>query len=316
MNKEELLQTLGEKIKSKEVTIEEVKKVIESTKEQSGSLVSKILYSAGGLIAVVGVWVLMLQVWDDLGTVLKIGITSGFVIVSYIIAFLSARKWDHDILSQVLFTISALVYPVAAFTLIQEISIRISDGAIESLIISFLGIVLYGYALYATKKPLLHLVLVSLVSWFYYALVAKLVKGSGLDFGTIADITTYASMVLGIGVFSYANLIQGEAKNKSIVSLFTFASFATVLISGLILDGVWNLLYAFMLVGAVSLAVKIKKTSALVVTSIAIIAYLLKITSIYFADSLGWAIILILAGFIIIGVGYFTYRIHKKYIHA
>ncbi len=123
-------------------------------------------------------------------------------------------------------------------------------------------------------------------------------------------------MVLGIGVFSYANLISREVKNKSVVSLFTFASFATVLISGLILDGVWNLLYAFMLVGAVSLAVKIKKTSALVVTSIAIIAYLLKITSIYFADSLGWAIILILAGFIIIGVGYFTYRIHKKYIHA
>lgn len=316
MNKEELLHTLGEKIKSKEITAEEVKKVIESTKEQSGSLVSKILYSAGGLIAVVGVWVLMLQMWNDLGTILKIGVTSGFVIASYIFAFLSARKWDHDVLSQVLFTISAIVYPFAAFTLVQEFSIVFSDGAVESLVISLLGVVLYGYALFITKKPLLHLVIIALISWFYYALVAKLLKGSGFDFSTITDITTYATIVLGVAVFSYANLISREVKNRSIVSLFTFVSFAMVLISGLILNGIWNLLYAFVLIGAVSLAVKIKKTSALVVTSVAIIAYLLKISSKYFADSLGWAIILILAGFIIIGVGYFTYRIHKKYIHA
>lgn len=40
--------------------------------------------------------------------------------------------------------------------------------------------------------------------------------------------------------------------------------------------------------------------------------YILKITSEYFADSLGWPLALMIAGFGMIGVGYLTVYIKRK----
>jgi uncharacterized membrane protein YgaE (UPF0421/DUF939 family) len=74
------------------------------------------------------------------------------------------------------------------------------------------------------------------------------------------------------------------------------------------------MLYALLLVGIVSLAVRIKSTSALVVSAIGIISYLIKISTKYFANSLGWALLLMLIGFMVIGVGYFMYSLNRKYI--
>jgi hypothetical protein len=41
--------------------------------------------------------------------------------------------------------------------------------------------------------------------------------------------------------------------------------------------------------------------------------YILKITGEYFADSLSWPVALMVAGFALIGVGYFTFYLRKKY---
>lgn len=316
MNKEQLIQEIKNAIQQNQLSESEVLALYKevSPKSEKGSMVSKILYAAGGIVAVVGVWVLLLQIWDDIGSGLRIALTIGSALIAYVGAYFFSKNQEQDVLSQILFVVSAVIAPVALYTTATELSILPDNAATAAMLVSGISALIFGTALYITKKPLLQLAVVSFVSWFYFALIAKLVEGSGLSFSAITDVTVYASMLLGIAIYAYTSLISSNVRNKTIVSLFIFASYALVLMSALFLGGVWNLLYAFLLVGAVTLAVKIKRTSALVVSSVAIVFYLLKISSKYFADSLGWAVILILAGFAIIAVGYFTYALNKRYI--
>jgi len=45
-----------------------------------------------------------------------------------------------------------------------------------------------------------------------------------------------------------------------------------------------------------------------------LIAHIINITGQYFTDSMNWAIILVFVGFLIIGIGYTTFYLNKKYI--
>ncbi len=44
--------------------------------------------------------------------------------------------------------------------------------------------------------------------------------------------------------------------------------------------------------------------------------YLAKITGEYFSDSLGWPLALVLVGFMLMGVGYLTFRLKRTYLEG
>jgi len=48
--------------------------------------------------------------------------------------------------------------------------------------------------------------------------------------------------------------------------------------------------------------------------TIFLMAYILKITSEYFSTGLGWPIALVIAGLAMIGVGFMSFSIKKKYL--
>jgi uncharacterized membrane protein len=284
------------------------------------SVLSWVLYGVGALIVCAGILVFVSEFWIGMSAFSKISVTLGTTLLTYMLGFFFFSKEEHSVLVQVLYTLSAAIAPVAGFVLLDQLGFNSTsfgsqnDPAVNSMIISGTALVLYGYALYATRKPMLHLILCGFWVWFYFAIIAELIKGSGIDFVGIKDITAYASMVLAIGLFSYANFIASNNKTKPVVSLLTFVSFSLFLSAGLFLGGVWNLLYAFLLCGTIFLAVQIKRISALVLSAVALVIYLVKISSLYFADSLGFAVVLILTGFFVIAVGYLTYYLNKKYI--
>ncbi|MBU3668843.1 MAG: hypothetical protein FGM57_02665 [Candidatus Taylorbacteria bacterium] len=316
MEKQQILSDIQKALQNKVITTDEVVSVTKEYKRTLGgtSMVSKVLYGVGALVAFVGVLTFLFQVWDDLGSVMRISVTLGLSLIAYISAFIVSRKDDQGVLTQSLFALSMVVAPIGMYVFFDEFDILFKDAAISSMVVSGVLFVLFGYALFATRKQILELGAVSFFSWFYYAFFAKLIEGSGLSFETIYDATIYASMALAVALFSYRTLIQDRYEKKTVFTIFTFVSFALFNFSALFLDGVWNLLYAFLLVGVVTLAVRIKSTSALSVSALSILMYLMKISAKYFEDSVGWAVLLIFFGFLTIAVGYFTFRLNKKYI--
>jgi membrane-bound ClpP family serine protease len=66
--------------------------------------------------------------------------------------------------------------------------------------------------------------------------------------------------------------------------------------------------------GIVFLSTQLKSRAMLVWGTIFFMAYLIKISAEYFADSVGWPAALIISGLAMIAVGYYAFRIKKQYI--
>ncbi len=292
------------------------------------SLVPKVLYTIGGVVAVTGILVLLGNNWDAIGFIGRWLVTVGLGLVTFISAFLVYKKKEYSVLSQVLFTISSIASFIGGFVWINEsrLAYALWDGADISFLISSILFVIFAIALYASKKAILHIISTTFFTIAYYSLVFKLLKGSGFELDALRDVVVYASMILAIGYFMYGSWLSQGVSGAStrqtlslsvqriLSSIFTFASFGLFLISALFLTGIWNLLYAFIAIGAVVLSVKLKSKIGLIVTSIAIGIYCIKISVEYFADSISFSLALLISGLLIIALGYLTYYLNKKYI--
>jgi len=74
-------------------------------------------------------------------------------------------------------------------------------------------------------------------------------------------------------------------------------------------------LYPFFAFGGLVFAVVyLKSRLVLLLSTLSVISYIIYLTAEYFADSIGWPIALILLGFIIVGLGYMSLALNKKYI--
>ena len=66
--------------------------------------------------------------------------------------------------------------------------------------------------------------------------------------------------------------------------------------------------------GIIFLSIYVKNKAFLVFGSMFLMGYILKITSEYFAQSLGWPLALVIAGLALIATGYFSFYLNKKYL--
>ena len=78
----------------------------------------------------------------------------------------------------------------------------------------------------------------------------------------------------------------------------------------------WELIFPGLVFGIIFLSVYLKNKSFLVFGALYLMAYIIKITSEYFSQSLGWPLALVLAGFMLMGIGYFAFYLNQKYIKS
>ena len=76
----------------------------------------------------------------------------------------------------------------------------------------------------------------------------------------------------------------------------------------------WELIYPGLVFGTLFLSVHVKSKAFLTWGTLFLMAYLLKITSEYFSSGLGWPLALVLAGLMLIGTGYMSFSLKKKYM--
>ena len=289
--------------------------------EARNSLVTKILYVIGGVITLAGVLVLLSNNWDAIGFVGQWSVTVGLGLALYINACMTARKNEFNSLSQVLFTVSSIlllwgsyvwydhVFNTSAYT--YYAGANLSN---ESMLIGAILTAVFASALYAFKKPVLHVISWIFFSLTYYAAITKLLEiynKSHAYSSFISDLTVYSMMLIGIGYIVYGYWLKNLNR---LYKIFSFFGFGTVLLAGLFLGGIWDLLYAFLAIGSVAISVRLRNSVGLMLTSVAIGAYCIKISVKHFAGSLGFPFILLLSGLLIIALGYLTYYLNKKYI--
>lgn len=328
MDKQQLLGELRERILDGSVSKYEVEQLFAVTKEpQAGSRdalqrhisLQQIIYYIGGGVVFLGLTVLISQNWDAFNTAARILITLGAAVAAYIMAFMFSKREDTDGVAQPFFLISALLMPVGIGVAIYESQWSLS-GNLVMVLVSGLSLVIFGTTLKYFKNNLQLLFTVIFSTWLFYALTGWLVENDSSLYFRDSDFFFYRGFVVGVSYLLLGYYMRDNRYKLMSGPLFFFGSIA-MLGSALVLGGwtpnqkiVWELIYPLLSLGIVFWSTQAKSRSMLLWGAIFFMAYLVKISSEYFSDSLGWPAALIISGLGMIAVGYFAFRIKKQYI--
>lgn len=279
---------------------------------ESPKNLTHIFYYIGAIIAVIGVVILIAQNWNDIGLMGRLAVTVGISFATYVAGYLFKTQ---RALSQVMFTIAAAVAPVGAYVLADSLN---ADFDLNAQIVAALVLfVIFGAAWFVTKRNILVLLTIGFATWAYYACIIKVFEVSYLDF----DLMKWATIILGVAylfiAYGYQNAMVAEAEDKeknAVQKLLYALGTLGILSAGIAVGGIFDLVFIALVFGAFYLSVFVKNRLVLILGALFLMGHIIKITSKYFADSVGWPVALIAIGFLVIGVGYGTFYLNKKFI--
>ncbi len=317
MDKTQLLALIRDEVRKGTVTSEDVRNALSQQGEMSvadtSSNITNVFYVIGAIIAVIGVVILVAQNWEEIGFFGRVVVTAGIATATYFGA-LYMTKPHQRILSQVFFAISAALAPVAVLVFLREAEMSLTP-AINALS-GFLFGSLFLSAFWHTRRNILVLLSVMYFSWAYLATIAGL-------FDVTADVGRCTVMVLGISyllVAYYYHLSResterGERMEKKAVENVLYGiGMSAVLAPALFFGGLFDLLSLALIFGAFYLSVYVKSRTMLMSGALFLMIWIIKMTSEYFADSISWPLALIVVGFLVIGVGYGTFYVNRKFL--
>ncbi len=311
VSKGEILETLGEntlptpKVQSASASLPE---------ENTSSRFTKVFYLIGGIVALLGVIVMITENWNYIGFIGRIAVTLGVSFGTYVVA-LFVKDEEQSTLSSVLFMVSAILAPIGAFILFDEIGIKITP-VVHMLTGLMIG-VMYSTALFVNRKEILVFIATAFFTWSYSAAVAKVGDLSLYDF----DIYKYAAIILGVVYlalgfwFDNVFLARVRGSNSSLLrEIFNGLGATAILGGGIAIGGLFDIVFIGFIFAAFYGSIFIRSRAMLAVGAVFLVAHTFKVTSKYFLNSIDWSLALILAGFLVMGVGYFTFYLNKKYI--
>lgn len=318
--KEEALQYIKNLVEQKIITKEDLNMVYEegsnavtSSKKLS---IANILYYIGGAIVFLGISILIFQNWSLLGFGTKVLATFGAGIAAYLIGLLFGRDERTEAASVAFYLIFALVTPIGLYVIFNNAGYDIGSTGLQSIISGILFLAcLLSYSV--LRKNIFALFSIIFGTWLFFSFSSFIVGSS--PYLEDLKFNEYRILIAGL---SYILLGRAFSKNQ-LVSLTGFLygfGILAFLGAALALGGwkpeqnvFWELFFPVLVFGALFISVYIKSNSFLTWGTIFLMAYILKITAEYFSSGLGWPLALVIAGLAMIGVGYMSVSLRKKY---
>jgi len=324
--KEETLQIISDLAKQQAVTKEEIMTAYNQgtgiipdqilTKKVS---VTEILYYIGGGVVFLGISILMAQNWSVLGFETKVLATLGVSIMAYLVGILFGQNTKTETVGSAFYLISALVAPIGLYVIFENAGFDITGPGIQSLISGILFCT-YLFSFIVFRKNIFTLFSIIFGTWLFYSLTG-LLAGSSPYFGS-SKFYQYQTLIAGL---SYALLGYSFSKTERAPLRGFLYGFGILgfLGASMALGGwepnqsiFWELLFPVLVFGTLFLSVYIKSKSFLVFGTLFLMGYILKITAEYFSNSLGWPLVLVISGLSMIGIGYMSFAVKKKYLSS
>jgi hypothetical protein len=280
--------------------------------------IAEILYYIGGAVVFLGIWILIWQNWSTLNLGTKIIATLGASVLAYIIGLLSGMNKKFEGISSAFYLISALVLPVGLYVVFDNMSLDMHSAMTASLISGIcLGVFSLSYILF--RKNIFTLFSILFGTWFFFAFTDFLNNGNYKDYQHFFE---YRVLIVGL-IYIIIGYIFAKGNKVSMSGFLYGFGILGVLGSALSLGGwspnqnyFWELFFPFLVFGTLFISINLKSKSFLTFGSIFLMLYILKITGEYFKDGIGWPLALILAGLLLIAVGYLYFFLKNKYMTA
>ncbi len=330
MEKQQLINEIKLAISNGIITTNEISSVLSVPEiivpEKTDSIVkrlnlSEIFYYIGGIIVLIGIVILVGQNWRKFTYPIRVFTTFGMGIIFFISAILLTETELLKKISSALFLISAILIPFGYFVVLADNITRYNINFYNTLI-PFLCLLQFGAVQFAMKKDIFTLFNTIFATWLFFGLTNIMITHNPTNFNI--NFHLYRVMLVGI---SYM-LVGYYLKIK--VGLFsgwlnTFGVMG-IMIPGFILNVmaaskygpdasvIWIFLYPLMIIISIISSVYIKNSALLFVGTLSLIAYIIRVTAQNFADTIGWPIVLIFLGIVVMGLGYIAFYLNKKYI--
>lgn len=290
---------------------------LQSSKKKSHFSVTKTLYAIGSIIVIIGILFFVQQIWGDIGSFGRIAITLGLGLAITFSGLALSRGQVGRSIDSVFYLIGGVLVPLGIA--VTAFELEITDPWMLAFT-SGLVFVFYLVLNFVDKNTVL-----TLFSIFYGTSTSYLILtavGFGNSFSNIpmdGFDNLYYYLTVAIGT-SYLFLAHSFAStwNKRLVNFLRFFGVLGILWSTFQLQDYDSLLsilsYSLVVAGLFFLAAYMKSRLILILSSLFLITHIWNITGRYFADSIGWPLTLIIMGLIVIGIGFISVTINKKYI--
>lgn len=277
-----------------------------------------ILYGIGGAIVAIGIVLFFQQHWQSLAPNTRILVTLGSGILLYVAGILISRTESVRGIAWAFFLAFALVTPFGVWVTFDSFHVQFPFFGYET-IISCIMFIWFTASLLLLRINLFKVFAVISGSILYFG-----VTGDFLSKNPVLDISSayeYRFLLLGISYVLIGYSWKNTARTLS-SCIYTFG-FMMFLGAAMSLGGYspsanlfWEALFPGLALGSMFLSIPLKSRFVLVVGSLYLMGYILKITAEYFSDTVGWPIALILAGFVLIGIGYGAFMLGSRYVRS
>lgn len=323
MNKQELLQEITTLAKEKQVNREEVLSAYdagvfaeESFHHQSRFGLAEIMNYLGGGIVAIGIGIFLSENWDALNTFTRVLSTLGSGVLAYVIGVVLSKDTLRATLGQAFHLIAAIVIPIGLFVTLDEAGADTSGWGIISLIMfALFAFYMISYRIFLRNFFLLASIVFG--TCLFLSVTGWLAERSALFLD--GDLGSYQFLVIGLVYMLLGYGFVGKSMAPLTRYLYPFG-LLFFLVAAFSLGGYapdqnvfWEIIFPGLSLGAVFLSLPLRSRIFLIIGTGALVIYIFKITGEYFADSLGWPLALILAGFGMIAVSSLFVRLNKRY---
>ncbi len=323
MDKQQLLQELRSSLAAGEISQAELMEltnsqeavpVLEAGAARHASL-SQVMYYLGGAIVFLGISILLGQNWEYFNAGVKVSVTLGSAIAAFVVAVLLLGYPNLKGVAQAFFLLSALVFPLGMYVTVDKMGFDLVSVGVQ-LVIWLVMFALFLAAFFKFKSQVLAFFAILFATGVFSLAVDFIV---GQSFAPMSKVVEYKVLVAGLAYLSLGYYLSQTSQKALTGFLYGFGVFG-FLASSLALGGwnpdqnaFWELVFPFLVFGVIILSVFLKSKSFLVFGSLFLVGYIFKLTGEYFQQSLGWPLALVIAGFLVMLVGFYAVRLSKKY---
>jgi hypothetical protein len=271
--------------------------------ETSSGILTRVLGYIGGILIFCGIGVFTSMQWEGMNSTGRILVTLGIGFCAFIMAVVAARDARFERAATPLFLVAALLEPTGILVMLKEFS-RGGDPAYGLLFMHGVMLLQQGLCFQALRRTVLAF--------------TSLVFGVGffsLAFNLMYVDETMIGLVMGSSL-----LCIGWSLDRSVhkaLAPVTYLAGSVAFLAALfdLVDGTSvEILFLGVSSGMIFLSTLARSRTLLFMGTLATIGYISYFSGKYFENTLGWPLILMLMGVVLIGLSALAVRLNRKYI--
>jgi hypothetical protein len=270
---------------------------------RSGGALARLFGYIGGAFVFAGLAIYVGMRWDDLGSMGRVLLTLGPGFCTFVLALVCSTQPSFERAATPLFLVAALLQPTGILVMLSEYS-RGGDPIYGVLFMNVVMAVQQVSALAARRRTVL--AFTSVVFVFGLFATAFDILGVGTDL---------TGLVIGTSLVSVAWALD-RSRHASLSGLVYFVGAAIFLSAAY--DALRRtpieVMFVALACGVVALATVARSRALLLVGTVALISYIGYFIAEHFSNNLNAPILLMIIGFVLIGVGAAAVRINNRYI--